>query len=71
MVWEYRVENTLNLSDDLNRLGGKGWRFVGYVGSKYVFERRKPISLWVFGIGFCVLVVMSGIASIIWKNMPA
>ena len=46
MAWEYIVRDDIVFHQaDLNTLGRQGWRFVGYVGSKYVFERRSADSL--------------------------
>ena len=43
MAYEYLVGDFEFSQRSLDHLGAKGWRFVGYVGSKYVFERRKPL----------------------------
>jgi uncharacterized metal-binding protein len=64
MAWEYLVKETVGSLDlGLNSLGARGWRFVGYVGSKYVFERRKRIPAHWWAVGAVLLVsVMLGLA---------
>ena len=64
MAWEYIVADIEFSQRSLDHLGAKGWRFVGYVGSKYVFERRAPIHprWWAVGIpSFMAVILLLGV----------
>ena len=58
--WEYLVKDMGLSRDQLNRYGSDGWRFVGYIGSLYVFERRKPIPPTTWALIVPVIVVLMG-----------
>ena len=67
MTWEYRVRGPADgISQNwLNAHASEGWRFLGYIGGDYVFERRKP---WPFPVqvGLSFTGVVACMLGMVW-----